>query len=416
VSVTLAIVVSITIGATSYSAIAQDTTLIVHPRSFYYEGTQSTGESNEAWTLGGWIGYRTPRFRNILALGATVYGSLPLYAPADKDGTFLLEPGQEAYVVLGEVFATLSVRQAVVLKAGRQLVNQGYINPSDIRMTPFTFEGITLGGRSDSLRYYAGFLWQMKQWNADHFVSMAEKAGAAGSSAGVAMAGVEFIAAPDLQLEISEQYGFDTFNTLYAKGSYRRALSDDWGVGVGLEYTDQRAVGNTLVNTSATREWRTHVGSSRMQLFFRKLTLTAALSKTGAGSAIQNPWGTYPGYLSLIDAPASQGFARANEQGWLLGATYDSSPSLLVVVNIASGSGAEDAMTLVSLPNQTEYDFRIESRWPTEVGNIKLTVRAALYHREDADRLGRQIHFILDWDLGGPAQRVSRLRGGATSF
>ena len=398
----LAFAVSGTLAATPYPAVAQDTTLIVHPRVFFYQGTQNTGDGNQAWTVGGWIAYRTPSFRNTLGLGATVYGSLPLYAPAENDGTFLLKPGQKGYRVLGEAFAALSLRQVAVLKAGRQLVDQGYINPSDIRMTPFTFEGITLGGRTDSLRYHAGYLWQMKQWNADHFVSMAEKAGAAGSNAGVAMAGVEFISAPDLHLEISEQYGFDTFNTLYAKGSYRRALNEDWSVGVGLEYTDQRAVGDGLVNTSATREWRTHVGASRLQLFFRDLTLTAALSKTGAASAIQNPWGTYPGYLSLIDAPASQGFARANEKGWLLGAIYDPSPSLLVVVNIASGSGARDATTFASLPDHTEYNLRIESRWPSELGHLKLTLRGAFYDREDADRMGRQIHLILDWDWGVP--------------
>ena len=385
--------------ATICPANAQDTTLIAHPRIFSYHGKQNTGKKNEALTIGGWIGYQTPRFRNTLALGATVYGSAPVHAPANGDGTFLLEPGQDAYVVLGEAFVTLSVRDLVQLKGGRQLVDQGYINPSDIRMTPYTFEGVTLRAHTDSVRYLAGYLWKIKQWNTNDFVSMSQKAGATDRSAGVAFAGVEYTPTTDVQLEVSEQYGFDTFNTLYAKGSYRRALNDDWSIGIGAEFTDQRAVGDALVHTSASSDWRTHVVSSRLQLLWRALTVRAALSKTGAGSAIQNPWGTYPGYLSMIDAPASQGFARANEKGWLLGASYEPSPAFLIVINVGSGSDAIDPTTSARLPNQKEYNIRIEARRSTGLGNVKLTVRGAIYDRADVGRRGGQIHFILDWDL-----------------
>jgi hypothetical protein len=74
------------------------------------------------------------------------------------------------------------------------------------------------------------------------------------------------------------------------------------------------------------------------------------------------------------------------------------------VVNIAAGSSALDAKTSESLPNQKEYDLRIESRWSSDVGNLKLTVRGALYDRADSDRLGRQFHLIFDWDWNLPAR------------
>ena len=391
---------------------AQDTTLIVHPRTFYYEGTQNTGTENEAWTLGGWIGYRSPRFREMLSLGLTVYGSLPLYAPADGDGTFLLKPGQEGYLVLGEVFGALRYRHYALLKGGRQMVNQGYINPSDIRMTPYTFEGVTIAGEADSVRYLAGYLWKVKQWNSDEFISMAEKAGAQGSDAGVGMIGLQLTPLTRLRVEVSDQYGFDTFNTLYVKGDYRHPLNDAWQVGVGAEFTDQRAVGEALVTNAAIPKWRTSVGAARVQLIHGNLKLTSAYSVTGSGNAIQNPWGTYPGYLALIDAPASQGFARANEKGWLVGAVYDFSRTDapgLVVVNIARGTGAINAQTSASLPDQTEYNFRIEYGvpWLTLSGfrNPSLTVRGSFYDREDSDEIGRQIHLILNWDWGPSASR-----------
>ena len=82
----------------------------------------------------------------MLAIGATLYGSAPFYAPADKDGTILLAPGQEGYYALGEAWGALRYEDYALLKGYRQLVDQGYINPSDIRMTPYTFEGVTVGG------------------------------------------------------------------------------------------------------------------------------------------------------------------------------------------------------------------------------------------------------------------------------
>jgi len=43
-------------------------------------------------------------------MGATLYGSGPLYAPEDKDGTFLLAPGQKGYYVPGEAWGALRYR------------------------------------------------------------------------------------------------------------------------------------------------------------------------------------------------------------------------------------------------------------------------------------------------------------------
>lgn len=407
----LALTIASSVGTVVSRAEAQDTTLIVHPRTFYYEGNQNTGTENEAWTLGGWIGSRSRWLRDAFSLGATVYGSVPLYAPAHGDGTFLLKPGQEGYAVLGEAFAALRYRAYAVVKGGRQVVNQGYINASDIRMTPYTFEGVTVAGEMDSVRYLAGYLWKVKQWNTDKFIGMAEKAGAEGSDAGVGLVGVQLRPLPGLSVEVSNQYGFHTFNTLYVKGDYRYPLTADWKLGMGVEFTDERAVGDALVTNAATRKWRTRVGATRVQLIYRDLTLTSAFSITGSGNAIQNPWGTYPGYLALIDAPASQGFARANERGWLIGTVYDfarsGAPGLVATINVAAGTGAIDPKTLASLPDQTEYNFRVEYRIPealTTMRDLKLTVRGAFYDRQDTDELGRQIHVILDWDWGIPTR------------
>jgi hypothetical protein len=253
----------------------------------------------------------------------------------------------------------------------------------------------------------------VKPWNSDEFISMARKAGAEGSTGGVALIGVQFTPLPGLRVDVSEQYGFDTFNTVYVKADYRHALSEAWKIGIGGEFTDQRAVGEALVLNTATRKWRTRVGATRAQFIYRDLTLTGAFSITGSGNAIQNPWGTYPGYLALIDAPASQGFARADETGRLIGVVYDFSRSgvsgLVVTVNVARGTGAIDAQTGAHLPDQTEYNFKIEYplSWPslTTLRDLSLTVRGAFYDRQGIDQIGRQIHLILNWDWGPSSTR-----------
>ena len=127
---------------------------------------------------------------------------------------------------------------------------------------------------------------------------------------------------------------------------------------------------------------------------------------TGAGNTIQNPWGTYPGFLALIDAPTSQNFARANEKGWLIGAGYDFSAlgalGLVGNFNFARGTGAIDPQTRVRVPTQSEFNVKVDYRppWlaPTVLRGLGLTVRATLYDQEDTGRLAHQIHVILNWE------------------
>ena len=160
------------------------------------------------------------------------------------------------------------------------------------------------------------------------------------------------------------------------------------------------------MGNAATKKWNTQVGGARVQLIYRPLTLTAAFSMTASGNDIQNPWGTYPGFLALIDAPASQNFARASEKGWLIGARYDFSalgvPGLAGNFNFARGTGAIDPQTQVSVPNQNEFNFKGDYRPPwlaaTVLRGLWVTVRASLYLQEGADQVGRQIHLILNWE------------------
>ena len=139
-----------------------------------------------------------------------------------------------------------------------------------------------------------------------------------------------------------------------------------------------------------------------MQLIYRDLTLTTAFSITGSGNTIQTPWGTYPGYLAMID----QNFNQANQKAYLIGAAYDFSrvlaQGLRANFNLAWGWDAIDPKTRAKAPNQAEYDttvdYRPEFREPFFLRGLWFRVRADILDQQDAPKLGYQFRIILNWD------------------
>ena len=125
----------------------KDTTFEINFRTFYFDRHKFDGTNSEAWAIGGWAGLKTGYFLDHIAFGLTAYTSQPLYAPDDKDGTLLLEPGQEGYTVLGEAYADIRIIDGLNLYVGRKAYDTPYINRNDVRMTPNTFEAIALMGR-----------------------------------------------------------------------------------------------------------------------------------------------------------------------------------------------------------------------------------------------------------------------------
>src|SRR5215831_948727 len=219
-----------------------DTDFKLHYRSYYLNRMQPSGAVNEAEAFGGWVSYHSGWLLDTFAMGAAFYGSAPLYAPADRDGTLLLETGQKGYYVPGEAWGALRYKDYALLKGYRLQVDQTYINPQDNRMTPNTFEGVTLGGKVDWVQYLTGYLTRIKPRNSDEFISMSAQAGANVSNDGVVLGGVRLTPTEGLRIELSNQYGVNTFNTFYGEVDYLRSLGGDWKIRVSAQFTDQRAV------------------------------------------------------------------------------------------------------------------------------------------------------------------------------
>ena len=378
-----------------------DTDLKVHFRSYYFNRTKPDDTQNEAYALGGWIGYKSGWLFDTFQMGATLFGSAPLYTPPDKDGTLLLQPGQNGYYVPGEAWGALKYQDYALLTGYRQRVDQGYINPQDNRMTPNTFQGITLGGKVGWLQYLSGYLWQIKPRNSDDFISMANQAGAKNSTDGAGLAGVRLTPLEGLRIDLSNQYGVNTFNTIYGEGQYLLPLDKDWKLRFGAQFTDQRAVGDALLAPGNGKYWVTHVGGTRLEVLWRDLTVTGAFSITGSGNNIQSPWGSYPGYLSMID----QDFDQAREKAALFGAAFDFSRTVTKGLygnfNLVWGWDAINPTTRKNAPNQAEYDVTVDYRPPFNVFLLKgmwFRFRSAVNEQQDAKQLGYQFRIIINWD------------------
>jgi hypothetical protein len=138
-----------------------------------------------------------------------------------------------------------------------------------------------------------------------------------------------------------------------------------------------------------------------VQAIYRELTLTTAFSITAAGNTIQTPWGSWPGYLSMIDLD----FDRANEKAVLIGAAYDFSRfanGLSAHANLVWGWDAINPATGAPAPNRAEYDLTVDYRppwvFPAFLQGLWFRARAAVVDEQDARRTGYQFRLILNWE------------------
>src|SRR5260370_41829577 len=88
----------------------RDTDLRLLLRSYYLNARNANETLSEAWAGGAWLTYRSGWLLDTFQMGATVFSSVPLYAPSDKDGTQLLAPGQEGFIVPGVPYGAVRDR------------------------------------------------------------------------------------------------------------------------------------------------------------------------------------------------------------------------------------------------------------------------------------------------------------------
>jgi outer membrane porin, OprD family len=371
-------------------ALGKDSEVTLHLRSYYFNRDRPapSGDS-EAWALGGWLGYQSGWIADFLRVGAVGYTSQPLYAPDGKDGTLLLAPGQEGYSVLGQAYVALRMQQQV-FTAFRQLVNQPEVNPRDIRMTPNTFKGYTLGGNVSGVGYYAGYLDKMKAINSDEFLDMAASAGVstAGSEA-MWLGGVDYKPRETLGLRLSSYYVSNILASTFMDAAWRTPVAKDTELRLNGQYMFQSSNGSNALTGAA---FDTYAAGVKADLQAGPATLTFAYTQAGRGQNYQTPYGSWAGYTFMI----VEAFNRAGETAWLLGGTYDFKgrvPGLSLNVAAVFGSDAIVSATGAPASDKTEYDATLDYRfgtdqWPGWLKPLWLRMRFARVEEETAGSTG----------------------------
>jgi hypothetical protein len=279
----------------------------------------------------------------------------------------------------------------------RQTLDTPYVNRQDNRMTPNTFQGITLLGRTPWFKYGAGYLTDMKPRNATDFISMGAAAGARGSDAGMALASVGIEPWRGLSIEAIDYVVSDVINIAYAEVGYVWRLSTELSLVLGVQFTDQRSVGDDRLTGTA---FDARVVGAKATLRYAGAALSLAFSTTSSGANIRSPFGTYPGYVSLMD----RNFNRAGEDAWLVGVDYDfgrlGAPGLSAFFNFASGTGARDPATGQPLANEREFDLTVDYRVGTKGWLEGLWFRARGALAQDGGRTTeREIRLILNYEF-----------------
>ncbi len=340
-------------------AFFRDTELGVDFRTYYFRRRFADDRDAEAWAIGGALSYRSGWLLDRLQLGATLFTSQKLYGPAGRDGTGLLRPGQKSYTVVGESFVRLREGDNE-LTVYRHRLELPYLNSNDSRMTPNTFEGITLIGRYPRLGYAAGHLLQLKRRNDDRFVSFSEVAGVPGASSnGLSFAGVRIKPLENLTLGAVNYFVKDTLNIAYTEIEWFHGDRDGWALRLGSQFSHQRSVGDDRLTGDSFKTW---VWDAKVAASWKQAVVSVAVSITDDEASVRNPWGSYPGYLGMMQ----RNFNDADEKAWGVSASWYfdriGAPDLSVALRYSEGYGGRDSRTDTKLGDHREFNGTLDYR------------------------------------------------------
>lgn len=284
---------------------------ILHLRSYYLDRAVDGERDREDWAGGGWFTVVSDLWEDRIKLGATAFTSQKIYADPDKGDTGLLQPGHNSYSGLGEIYASL-VLDSFVLQAGRYSLSLPYINEADTRMIPQTFEGFSgIVKVNNDWSIVSGMLTQIKSRTSSGFDPLYDRAGLDGdeniSGAGTiyqpeegTLAGLYYFNAPDFM------------NNTYVELSKRYSFDDSGYIQVGAQYTRQEAIGKELGGNFDVD----HYGA-KLSWKIPEVSFSAAWTYYSNTELLRRPWGSIPGYTSVM----VKDFARPGEKAWLVGST-----------------------------------------------------------------------------------------------
>jgi len=369
-----------------------DTRLEARFRTYYLRKHQTTDVLSEAWAMGGSLYYRSGWLADMFAIEVEGFTSQPLYAPEDRGGTGLLAPVQEGYSALGIANAKLRYK-GIELTGFRQYLDLPYVNRNDSRMTPNTFESVTLTKSEGGVLFSTGYTWKIKRRTSDEFVSMSEAIGFE-KERGFVHGGIIWDPSEDLHVGATTGVMPDVFGGTYGELGFVRPITDQLQARIDTQFTYQYAIAKELPGVSLADTWNLGIRSSSS---WKGAMLRLGATFTGPNGPILHPYGSSPSYSFLMQ----RAFDRAREKALLASLSYDFSrlgiDGLSFIMNFAAGFGGEESG---ERGNAQEVDLTLDYRLGDGLlESFWLRLRGSWLHDELADRDGTDVRAILRYDF-----------------
>ena len=301
--------------------------------------------------VGGWVYGTTGEIGEMLSFGATYNFVEPIWAPEQYPFNFILkDTSQSGYGVIGELNARLRLGSNQIV-VGRQTIrnqwfmdgvyrffnklDQSMVGPRDIRgMNWITYEAATLQGRAfdDSLRYYAGYVTDMKQVNDDKFrnlyqggwnVFLYPSASRQGDSDGMAYVGMNWKPTNNNMVSASYHNVQNMLNMVYLDYDHVFRMDEGKYFRVGAQWMYQESNGQSLMrgsNGQTGANFNTNYGGIYLESRPMPWWIPYfAAGLTSDHNQIYSPFSIGPSYLIQRVGENS----AAGERTWILGTTFD---------------------------------------------------------------------------------------------
>ena len=346
-------------------------------RSFYMDRDLDSQLDARDWAAGGSLNMVTDFWQDRIKLGATGYTSQKIWSDDSILSTGVLQPDGDSYSSLGEIYGNITLGK-LATQAGRFLVNMPYINASDSRMTPNTFQGVDIVYTlSEQWSVGGGVVTDIKRRTSTDFVSLYEAAGIEGNE-DVKIVATLYQLEPGTSAGLYYMLAPDFIDGIYAEASKRFSLDPDRYIQLSAQYTRQEPEGDKVAGNINAE----HYG---LRATWKHGWYSGSLAWTDYPdeNRIRSPWGSIPGYTSVM----IRDFNRPEETAWLLGGTADLSrwgaPGFKVNVKYTDGD-TPDCGTSAS-PDQNEWDLNLDYSPPqASLAGLNLRLRLGWINQQDS--------------------------------
>lgn len=391
-------------GLIRYSGQYRDSNLHVLQDSTTPDSEIQSEKKQQYSAVGGYLGYETAPWFNT-SIGVTVYTGVPFFAannPADRRGLGGLyedDGGQDAYISPGEAFIKYQTDNHRAVIGRQEMPDYRFVSLSNVRMSPFTHEGVTYENRSlEGFQFNLAYISRQKDRNAFDFEDMVRAArvktgcGAvdlngdciagggknlirgdydpynfdfsgnySGSNKAMPMAAVIY-AGNGLSLEAWDYYADDFVNTLYLYGQYDFKPADTGlTLTAAAQYADQQDVGDHVAGDVDTWFY-----GLKLQALYEGITVFTSYNEVAYnedsydGGTIFLRWGT-PQMFNSFQVQDSE---LAGTQSIGVGLQYDLGlkgilPGVLMRVRYADYNMPDSISQVDARQDRTETTFDI---------------------------------------------------------